>query len=308
MPSDCDASNSGALDAVSTAAAVDAVVASDSGSVTFTSRPLASAPAYRGSLDDSSDCSSPYATLGFEPVDAPGTRHPLFLYFVGTTFVAGDQSSQYDSQAARAATEAMARRGFVALSAQYDNGALAWLSDHENQLDCLFATSQPGSLLLAACNLPQVDCDLGIATWGHSQGAYVAVSAASYDPRVRAAWATGYGGDAAAGIAQNRLRVVNGEADTSNGTVAVLNPIAGFSPSECPDDGRNHCLRSDGSGWIIVQRKDVVLSSADHCWFDKKSCADDAETLEPNWIDSTSTKAFALEGNADWVAQTARRR
>ncbi len=26
------------------------------------------------------------------------------------------------------------------------------------------------------------------------------------------------------------------------------------------------------------------------------------------WIDPSSTKAFALEGNADWVAQTARRR
>jgi hypothetical protein len=230
------------------------------------------------------------------------------LYFVGTIFVPGDASSQYDSQAARAVTEAMAQRGFVALSAQYDNGTVAWLSDHKNQLDCLFAPAQAGNLLSAACALSQVDCDLGIATWGHSQGAFVAVSAADYDPRVRASWATGYGGDASAGIAKNRLRVVNGEADTTNGTVAVLDTVAGFSASECPDDGRAECLRNDGSGWILVRHADVVTSSADHCWFDKRACTDSAETLEPNWIDPASTKAFALESNADWVAQTARRR
>ena len=29
--------------------------------------------------------------------------------------------------------------------------------------------------------------------------------------------------------------------------------------------------------------------------------------LEPNWIDPASEKPFALEGNADWLAHTARR-
>ena len=43
------------------------------------------------------------------------------------------------------------------------------------------------SVLDVACRLPQVDCELGIATWGHSQGAYVAHLARNYEPRVRAA-------------------------------------------------------------------------------------------------------------------------
>jgi hypothetical protein len=132
--------------------------------------------------------------------------------------------------------------------------------------------------------------------------------AASSDSRVRAVWTTGYGGDARATLSSNRFRVLNVEAYTTNGMVASLNSTAGFTTAECPDDGRKECLRADGSGWIIVQRVDCQVTTADHCWFDKKTCTDGAETLEPNWIDPASTKPFALERNADWVAETARRR
>lgn len=274
----------------------------------FASRPIASGPTYSGSVNDGAACNTPYRTTGFEPDDASGARHPLFLYFVGTIFVPGDASATYDSQAALKVTEAMARRGFVAISAEYDNGAVAWLSDHVAQLACLFGSENPQSLLAGACSLENVDCSLGIATWGHSQGALVAHMAASSDSRVRAVWTTGYGGDARATLSPNRFRVVNGEADTTNGLVASVNSTAGFTSGECPDDGRKECLRADGSGWIIVQRADCQITSADHCWFDKKTCTDGAETLEPNWIDPASTKPFALEPNADWVAETVRRR
>jgi hypothetical protein len=273
----------------------------------FTSRAVAAPPAYMGSVDDGADCSMQYATIGFEPDDASDARHPLFLYFAGTAFTADDASAKLDSKAALAVTEAMARRGFVALSVQYDNSAVAWLSDHSNQLACLFGAAQSGNLLSAACGMPHVDCDLGIATWGHSQGGLIAIDAAAFDARVRAAWVTGFGGGTTIDIDRHRLRVVNGEADTTNGTVAVLNEVAGFSETECPDDGRGECLRGDGSGWIIVRAADVVVSSADHCWFDKASCLDSAEMLEPSWIDPASTKPFALERNADWVAATAQR-
>jgi hypothetical protein len=273
----------------------------------FASRSVAARPTYMGSVDDGADCSTQYATIGFEPDDAGDARHPLFLYFVGTAFVADDASSKLDSKAALAVTDAMARRGFVALSVQYDNSAVAWLSDHTNQLACLFDTAQSGNLLSAACSMPRVDCDLGIATWGHSLGGLIAIDAADFDARVRAAWVTGFGGGTTINIDRHRLRVVNGEADTTNGTLAVLNEVAGFSDAECPDDGRSQCLRDDGSGWIIVRAADVQVSSADHCWFDKTSCLDSTEMLEPSWIDPASTKPFALERNADWVAATARR-
>jgi hypothetical protein len=282
--------------------------AHDAGARTkWASEAIASPPSYTGTVDDGAACEKSYATTGFEPVDSPGAKHPLFLYFIGTIFTPGDQGATYDAQAPKKVAEAMARRGFVALSVQYDNSATAWLSDHTNQLACLFGPANASSLISAACALPNVDCNQGIAAWGHSQGALVADLMPNYDARVRAVWATGYGGDARATLPVSRLRVVNGEADSNNGTVATLDKVAGFTATECPDDGRKECLRSDGSGFIIVQKKDCALTSADHCWFDKVNCLANEETLEPNWIAATPTKSFALETNADWVAKTVRR-
>ena len=277
--------------------------------LSFSSRPLDAPPTYLGTLDDGAACATRYRTAGFGP-DAPAsgaTRHPLFLYFAGTTFLTGDVSSSYTSEASRAVTEAMARRGFVALSVEYDNGPTAWLSDHENQLACLFGAANAESLIAVACTLPGVDCDQGIATWGHSQGALVADLASRTEPRVRAAWTTGYGGDARTGLPRERFRLVNAEGDTSNALVPGLNGTACFTAAECPDDGRKECLRADGSGWILVTKADCQVSSADHCWFDKKTCADGPETLEPTWVDPHSRKSYGLENNADWMAKTAAR-
>jgi len=280
----------------------------DAGTASWSAQQIAAPPTYLGTVNDAAGCTATYRTFGFEPVDATTTRHPLFLYFGGTAFVSPDPSAAYDNQAAHAVTNAMARRGFVALSAEYDNGALAWLSDHESQMACLFESGNTDTLLWAACAMPNVDCDLGIATWGHSQGALLADLAATKDSRVRAAWTTGYGGDSRATLARSRLRVMNGEGDTGNAVVSSIDQTAGFTLAECPDDGRKECFRADGSGWVIVQKKDCAVTSADHCWFNKKTCTDGAETLEPNWTDPQSTKPFALESNADWVLRTLERR
>lgn len=274
----------------------------------FPARRLEAGPTYLGTVDNGADCGRRYATTGFEPDGAAGGRYPLFLYFTGTNFVLTEEAFRQEaSLAALAVTEAMARRGFVALWVEYDNSPVAWASDHENQLRCLFDPAAPEGALSGACALPQVDCDRGVATWGHSLGALVAHKAHDLDPRVRAAWLTGYGGDAAARLPLDRLRVVNGEADSANGTVSVLNAITGFTAADCPDDGRSECLRPDGSGWVIVRRADCQVSSADHCWFDKRSCLDGTPVLEPAFAEPSSTRAFALEPNADWVAATARR-
>lgn len=273
---------------------------------TYNTRPITTPPAYLGSLNNGAACTTTYATGGFEPATDDGTRHPLFLYFVGTAFSSTDPASKYDNPAAYAVAEAMARRGFVALSAAYDNGVLSWLSDHRNQLHCLF--EDPAGLLARACALPQVDCALGVATWGHSQGGLVAMMAGNYDARVRAAWATGYGGEQQVTLSKHRMRVVNGEADLNNGTAAVLNAITGLTPAMCPDP--DQCLRDDGSGWVIVRKAelaDPMRSSADHCWFDRRACSDATLSLEPTWIDPSSTRAYALEANGDWLAHTARR-
>lgn len=270
-----------------------------------TVREIAAPPTYAGTVDNSADCRREYQTRGFEPAASDGRRHPLFLYFVGTNFGKDPEADIRDNiPAANAVTQAMARRGFVALMVDYDNTVLALLSDHGNQTRCLFAPQEPRSLLRTACALDTVDCDLGIATWGHSQGGAVAHLAPNHDPRVRAVWTTGYGGDMPSKLPVNRLRVLAGE-NENNGKPEILNKAAGFTPQECPDDGRSHCLRADGSGWIIVRKADVA-TSADHCWFYRHTCWSAETFLEPSWTDPASTKPYAIAPNADWVATVAR--
>lgn len=264
--------------------------------------PLSDLPNYLGSQHNGLDCLTPYALAGHAP-DGPGP-HPLFLYFVGTEFVAGDPAGAHDGPAPMAVTEAMAQRGFVALSADYDNSAIAWQSTHENQLACLFEATRPDSLSATACGLADVDCSLGIATWGHSQGGLVAAAAHTYDARVRAAWATGYGGDGPVTLDKARVRLVNGESDAS-GQKATLDTAAGFPSSRCTEDA-DTCLRANGSGWVRVRRADLAdpAREAGHCWFDRNSCFANIIALEPNWISPSSDKPFALSVNADWLAAT----
>jgi hypothetical protein len=292
-----------ALDAGPDAAAdEDSGVAIDAGGAA-TARMIGAPPTYLGASGADLFCLRSFRTIGYAP-EEDGQRHPLFLYFVGTEFVSADQSSKYDSQAALKVTEAMARRGFVALSVEYDNSLTAFLT---NKLECLFSEDQRDSVISKACSLSNVDCARGIATWGHSQGALLAHVAANMDSRVKAVWTTGYSGIDNPRLAYNRLRVVNGEADTTNADLDTITRAAGLTTAECPDDGRDRCLRADGSGWILVRKSQCRVTSADHCWFDKRSCSENAETLEPNWLEPASSAAFALESNADWVADTVAR-
>jgi len=71
-------------------------------------------PTYLGSSGTSTDCTRSFRTAGHKPSDAAGGR-PLFLYFVGTAGTDADETAHYDAKAPQAVTEAMARRGFVAL-------------------------------------------------------------------------------------------------------------------------------------------------------------------------------------------------
>ncbi len=285
---------------------------SDSGSSTETGSdgdivvvPVDTPPSYSGGVDNSPECSESYRTEGFRP-NGPGP-YPLFLYFSGTAFGADDAAARFDSESAAAVTQEMARQGYFSVSVEYDNSVVALLSDHENQLRCLFDQPGGGDLLTTACGRPDVDCNLGIATWGHSQGALVAHAAADFSADVRAVWATGYRGAGKRGttLPFDRFRLVNGEADADNAAPEVLASATGLSP-DCALPGESQCLRPDGSGWIIVRADDCVVSGADHCWFDRASCTSKTITLEPSWVDPESTAAFALHLNAEWLARTGR--
>jgi len=312
---DGSATDASALDAGDASGAQDAYVPEDPFDASVLdagprhlSVALNEPPTYLGNSGTGTDCMRSFRTAGHKPSDPAGGR-PLFLYFVGTAGTDADETAHYDAKAPQAVTEAMARRGFVALSVEYDNSLAAILTADplavlSARAACIFSPSAPQSLLAKACALADVNCGLGIATWGHSQGGYLAHAARNHDERVRATWATGYGGNTGFRLPAERLRVVSAEKDTANASTATLNKATGQG---CPDDGRTHCLRADGSGWIRVTKAACAVSAADHCWFNKASCADNAETLEPNFLSPSSSAPFALETNADWVAVTTAR-
>ncbi len=264
---------------------------------------LSAPPTYLGTVDDTGGCTHPYATIGFRP--ANGGPHPLFLYFVGTDF--SNQTGTYTTDAPIDVVKAMAARGYVALSVQYDDSPAAWLSDHKALVQCLFG--DPAGLLASACSPAMgVDCALGVVTWGHSLGGAVAVLAASVDRRVRAAWATGITGVTGSALPPNRLRVVNGSGAAIAGVYANNGPprlaaAPGVTPADCPSQ-QNQCLRPDGSGWILVQPAELSpVRTADHCWFDNLSCQASGERVEPNF--ATGDSRISIASNADWLVRAA---
>lgn len=286
----------------------------------FTIQQIKNPSTYMGTLQGNAPCATRYDTAGLEPYDAsrPNERYPLFLYFVGTSFNPAESRDYYkDSAAPRAALQAMAARGFVAVTVQYDN--LSTLFDNSvsvagfrNKHACLFGSSNPKNLLTVLCKRRNVNCAAGIGIFGHSQGAEMALGAGTHDKRVNAIFATG---DAsvpglAPAIAYNRIRLVNGEHDLITGYTSGMYAFTGTSWLDCMGQD-SACLRTDGSGWIMVRQAELANPSlpfydqniADHCWFYSRACGTEEE-LEPRWTPDT-TCPFSLAATADWLARTA---
>jgi len=241
---------------------------------------------------------------GFEPTAAG--KYPLFLYFVGTF-------DQYASPAAREVTRAMAARGYVAISVQYENTLDLSTASLARKTNCLFDPARASSLTGVLCSMANVDCSKGIVTWGHSQGAAMAWTGGAYDSRVRGAWLTGYGqgfGTRAWTLTQtlpkDRVRIVNGVLDgvppspsvpEQGNHIPTLNELTGRS---CPAGTANCLSGANGSGWYLVQDADV-LNRPDHCWFvvDGVQCVGTLR-LEPSWL-PPSGAAWGVVANTSWL-------
>jgi hypothetical protein len=279
---------------------------------------------YLGTEKGQGACLKRYRIVGHAPA-AAGT-HPLFLYFVGTN-ISGNATEAQDYQSATPlhVTAAMAARGYVAYTVQYDNGLATWLSNRKAVVRCLFDQAAPGGLIEQLCQ-PQagnsssnaIDCNKGIATWGHSLGGAIAIGARNIEPRVRAAWATGVGGvknpdGSAPALPKNRIRIVNGSKDAvpilgwlignSNDARRLSRELALTPAQDCP--GQQHqCLRPDGSGWILVQPGELSpRRNPDHCWFYATACAQRSSFVEANFIEGQSR--ISINENADWLVRTA---
>jgi len=260
--------------------------------------PVQNAPSYWGSRDGSALCSSNWTMVGYEPVTSG--RRPVFLYFLGTI----SPGTFQPDPAGDAVLRAMAQRGYVALQVQYDNGYSLGAQQLHNKASCMFDPSRTQSLVGAVCARANVNCDLGIATWGHSQGAMMAAMASSYDARVRAQWLTGLGDGLGLRawvrrfMTPDRLRLVNGVDDFLAAFPAAMNTITGRNCSASP------CLDpTTGSGWLMVQASDLAENQPDHCWFGQPNgCLSGESNLDPNWL--TGSREFAIGPSADWIVRT----
>lgn len=277
---------------------------------------------YLGTENSRGACLKRYRIVGHAPAGAG--RHPLFLYFVGTN-ISGNAAEAEDYQSATPlqVTAAMAARGYVAYSVQYDNGLATWLSNRKAVMRCLFDSTAQGGLLEQLCQQPgsggaAVDCEKGITTWGHSLGGAIAISARNLAPRVRAAWATGVGGIKAwdgtpPALPPQRIRIVNGSKDAvpllgwlignNNDTRRLSRELALTPAQDCP--GQQHqCLRPDGSGWILVQPEELApRRNPDHCWFYAMSCNQRSSFVEANFMEGRSR--ISIHENADWLVKAA---
>lgn len=282
--------------------------------------PVAVSNSYLGTENNKGTCQKPYQVVGYAPADTG--RHPLFLYFVGTDIV-GTAASAEDYKAATPlkVARAMAERGYTAYTVQYDNRLSTLLGNRKAAMHCLFDQTASGGLIEQLCKRDsRVDCELGIATWGHSLGGAVAIAAKNSEPRVRAAWATGVGGvkgadGAAPVLAKDRIRIVNGAKDalpligwllgSNNNDARRLSKELGLNTtSDCPGQ-KNQCLRPDGSGWILVQPDELSpRRDPDHCWFFRLNCLTaEASFEEMNFVEGFSR--ISINANADWLVKAA---
>jgi hypothetical protein len=280
-------------------AAVIGMGAASANAQNFPIRTIQNPPNYWGTRDGSALCGQNWTMVGHEPVTTG--RRPVFFYFLGTITPGQFQPDPSGDAVLRV----MAAKGYVAFQVQYDNGLAVGPQPFHNKAACMFDPSRAHSLVSAVCARSNVDCNLGITTWGHSQGGAMAAMAGSYDSRVRAAWVTGLGDGFGTRawvrrfMLTERLRLVNGVNDFLAAFPDVMNDITGRSCTTSP------CLTGpNGSGWLLVQAGDLAQNQPDHCWFGKRNgCLDQGSNQDPNWINGS--QQFSLGPSASWLVATA---
>lgn len=251
------------------------------------------------------NCGSSNNITGREPTAAG--KYPVFLYMVGTT-------ESFTNASAIAAITGMANRGYVAATIQYPNSTFGSCSTISSRAQCIFNPNSTNSAVSKLCARAKADCSKGIVVGGFSQGSVIATLAKNFDSRVQAAYGLGdhahYSSFNLASCMNNgnhtlpstSLRIVNGQADTFVGgslsaSVSDAQQVTGLSCAS----GATSCLRSDGSGWIIVLNNQVQDGSADHCYMRASGgCSGSQNSLDQGWANGTA--AWELNPNLDWLS------
>jgi hypothetical protein len=246
---------------------------------------------------------------GYEP-DAEGT-YPVFIWTEGT-------GVQYWDYNGNVFTKAMAERGFVAVSVDYNNIDYTINCNQVNDKTAsVFDATDEGSAISKICAREKADCTKGIVVSGWSQGAHLANRARDFNENVRAVLPLGNGIAAYAGmdltsclgidnsaIAANRIRSLVGAGDeffgcTPDGTGCAQ---AGIREQQevttgvsCGDEAID-CHTADGSGWYMVQSSETAWGSDSHGFW----LSFQASGFDPNFEDGTDF--WCMEPSLDWLA------
>ena len=223
------------------------------------------ADTYMGTWLDGSACAVKQPIVGYQPT-TPGS-YPLFVYLVGSL-------EPYNDATADAVLRAAAARGWVAISAKYNNGLNHDCTTLNNKAACLFnGTAQ--SAISKGC--ARADCSQGVLLGGMSQGSQIALIAANYDARAgRGVWAQGVSMSSGVPLDSclsngmrvlpgGNIRVVNGEHDQFAPDQSAAEAITGHVCAP----GTKECVYPDKSGWYRVQDNEVTSGYADHTYFVK---------------------------------------
>jgi len=221
----------------------------------------------------------------------------------------------------------MANKGFVAVEAEYASSTYPLSC---NALVTKARTMFGGdatSIFSVLCHHPKIDCNLGIATSGFSQGAHMAALANGFEKRVTAAYLIGNGnqaqnflnfqaclnyGTAGVTIDRSRIRSVVGEHDQvfgcdyaggSCGRPGVRAQQVATTGYNCPVPAYN-CLQADGSGYYVISDAESSLPSAVHCalWVTNQ-CGTTHTAAYKN-----SANLWSQSQNLEWLARRALQR
>jgi len=275
-----------------TATESDALTTTQDGSIAVVEKTLT----YTGYDPSTMACGKTQHLLVFEPA-APG-KYPVMIYTVGTLGI-------YDADEGRLVASEMAKRGFIAASAEYATADLqndlASCSTLDAKTACIYG-HRSTSAVNVLCNLANADCSRGVVAGGMSQGAAIAAFAQNYDPDVRAAWVMGFGGNASCWreLPQDRLRIVDGTEQKQ---------IDLEGATGCYAFG-HHCFRANGSGWYMVQDSELESGQSAHCYYvapwPNGGALQWCNNYPPNGFDPgwapPSTLPWSLDTNLDWLA------
>jgi hypothetical protein len=252
-------------------------------------------------------CRNTAAFAGREP--ATGSGYPVFVYLPGT-------GEPYEGPVGTTFADAMAVRGFVAASVQYEDWQF-YAEGIEGNAACIFGTGEQ-SAVSQLCARPKADCSKGVVVSGFSQGAVIAAQARSHNRQVRAAYLLGYNEerisawegtarwrmavvppDGTRALPNDRIRIVDGVVDAPADLRDELNDQTGRSCAATAFD----CLAADGSGWYVVQNSEVADGLAEHCYFHGPYFCPREPPFDPTWLTS-ATAPWALTPNLDWLEST----